>query len=249
MSPKERNSLRILLMQIRDDPVTKEEELQEFLRYGKLQPRQIQVLDVFQTPTFDTSILQGFDALFVGGSSDASVLKPDQYPFIHPAESLLRGCIEASLPVFASCFGFQLLVTALGGTVIRDRPNLEMGVYPIQLNPHGLKDALFEGVGPSFYAVSGHQERATEIPDGLQNLASTAKCPFHAIKVKGQPIYGFQFHPEVDAQDLKNRLNRYQERYLDNASEVEKIMASIRETPKANALIAKFIDLYLVNPN
>ena len=133
----------------------------------------------------------------------------------------------------------------MGGTVIHDPANLEMGVYSIQINQDGQDDPLFQGLGHSFMAVSGHQERAIDLPKPLTNLASTPKCPFHAIKVSNQPIYGFQFHPEVDAHDLKNRLIRYQSRYLESDSEVEKIMASIQETPKANELISKFIDLFL----
>lgn len=245
---KSRHSLKILLMQIREDPTTQEEELQEFMRYGQLTQEQFAILDVFKTPTFGPELLDQMDALFIGGSSDASVLEPDQFSFIESCEKLLQRAVEIDFPVFASCFGFQLLITALGGVVIRDRPNLEMGVYPLFLTPEAFSDRLCQHLPNPFLAVSGHQERASQLPNNVINLAFSEKCPFHAIKVKDKRIYGFQFHPEVDAKDLKTRLFRYQTRYLEEESQVQTILRSLQETPHANQLIAHFINEILLNP-
>lgn len=233
-------------MQIREDPITQAEELSEFMRYGKLQADQIDVLDVFTRPYFDESVLTGYDALFIGGSSDASVLAPQKFPFVESCQALLKHTIRVKFPVFASCFGFQLLVCAAGGTVICDRPNLEMGVYPLSHTAESQEDPLFQDLPNPFLAVSGHQERALNLPDNLTNLAFSERCPYHAIKVKDCPIYGFQFHPEVDADDLKARLDRYQSRYLDDTSQVQAILEQIQETPDANQLIASFIDHILL---
>lgn len=243
---KQRQDLKILLMQIREDPITQEEELQEFMRYGRLTRDQFQILDVFKMPTFGSEVLRNVDALFIGGSSDASVLEPEKFPFVYSCQKLLQTTVELDFPVFASCFGFQLLITALGGGVIRDCPNLEMGVYPLSLTPEALTEPLFQDLPNPFLAISGHQERASILPANVINLASSPKCPYHAIKVANRTIYGFQFHPEVDAQDLNARLIRYQTRYLKEDSHLHDILKSIRETPQANQLIAKFIDLFLL---
>ena len=233
-------------MQVREDSVTLEEELQEFIRYGQLERDQFQILDVFQTQAFDASILQGFDALFIGGSSDASVLNPERFPFVASCQALVQYAVEHSFPVFASCFGFQLLICALGGTVIHDRPNLEMGVYPLSLTTEGRKDPLLQDLPDPFLAISGHQERAIALPKKLVHLAFSERCPYHAIKVEGAPIYGFQFHPEMDAPDLKARLLRYQARYLDDTSQTQKIIDSLQETHHANQLISSFVDRILL---
>ncbi len=244
--PKERRQLKILLMQIRDDEQTRLEEFAEFVRYGELAPSQIDVLDVFQTPSFTPDCLAGYDALFVGGSSDASVTQPDRYPFVAPAKQLLLACLERRLPVFASCFGFQVAVEALGGKVVEDKANMEMGTYPLWLTEAAAHDRLFHDVPNGFWAVSGHKERAIVMPDNAILLAYSDRCPYHAFKLVDAPFYGFQFHPEVDRDDLSQRITRYQSRYLDSHDSLNQILQTLQDTPIANQLIHKFIDRILL---
>ncbi|NDJ19395.1 type 1 glutamine amidotransferase [Myxacorys almedinensis] len=234
--------LNILLLQIREDELTRQEEFDEFVRYSRLDPSQFQVLDTFLTPEFEPSIIHGFDALFIGGSSDVSVLQPDLYPFITPMKKLLVYCLQQEIPVLASCFGFQAAVEALGGQVMLDKANLEMGIYPMWLTEAAAEDALFHDMPNGFWAVSGHKERAVVMPKGAVLLAYSDRCPFHAFKIPGKPFYGFQFHPEVDAQDLAVRVVRYQSRYLDSDEQVDCILRDLQDTAIANQLIEKFVD-------
>lgn len=245
--PKLRSQLKILLMQIRDDELTRLEEFDEFVRYGKLQPEQVSVLDVFKMPAFEPACLEGYDALFVGGSSDASVTQPEKYPFVKSAQRLLTYCLAQNIPVFASCFGFQVAIAALGGTVIVDKPNMEMGTYPLWLTAAAADDLLFHDVPDGFWAVSGHKERAIALPESAVLLAYSDRCPYHAFKVQNKPFYGFQFHPEVDAADLAVRITRYQSRYLDQSDSLNEILQSLQPTPIANQLIEKFIDRILLS--
>ncbi|HEY9616639.1 MAG TPA: type 1 glutamine amidotransferase, partial [Microcoleaceae cyanobacterium] len=193
-----RSQLRILLMQIRDDEATRLEEFDEFVRYSDLTPEQFTVLDVFKTPDFAPEYIHGYDALFVGGSSDASVIQPEIYGFVESAKQLLAYCLQQRIPVFASCFGFQAAVEALGGKVILDKANMEMGTYPLWLTEAAATDLLFHDVPNGFWAVSGHKERAVSLPEGAILLAYSDRCPYHAFKMADQPFYGFQFHPELD---------------------------------------------------
>lgn len=243
---KQRENLKILLLQIRDDETTRQEELAEFVRFSQLDPAQFTVLDVFKTPAFAPNCMDGYDALFVGGSSDASVTKPDQYPFVEPSKQLIRHCLQANIPVFASCFGFQVAVEALGGKVVVDQPNMEMGTYPLWLTEAAATDPLFHDLPNGFWAVSGHKERAIAMPETAILLAYSDRCPYHAFKIQAKPFYGFQFHPEVDAADLVARITRYQTRYLDGAAHLDQILADLQDTPLANQLIAKFVDRILL---
>ena len=245
---KTRSQLKILLLQIRDDEITCKEELNEFIRFSGLQDDQFDVLNVFATPAFEPTCMEGYDALFVGGSSDASVTQPDKYPFVQDSKRLLLYCLDHSIPVFASCFGFQVAVEALGGQVIVDRENMEMGTYPLQLTEAAASDPLFHDIPNDFWAVSGHKERAVTLPENSILLASSERCPYHAFKIKGKPFYGFQFHPEVDPPDLTARITRYQSRYLENADHLVEILKDLKDTAIANQLIGKFVDRILL-PN
>ncbi len=239
---KKRKELKILLMQIRDDEVTRKQEFDEFVRYGKLDPNQITVLDVFKTPFFDVQIIDEYDALFVGGSSDASVRLPEVYIFVESCKKLMKHCYDNDVPTLASCFGFQLAVEALGKKIILDAEAMEMGTYDIILNDAAKTDKLFSGINDSFMAVSGHKERALELPDNAILLASSTLCPYHAFTFKNKPFYAFQFHPEVDKDDLIARITRYKDRYLDGDGHLQKIIDSCQETPQSNQLIENFID-------
>lgn len=242
----DRANLRILYLQIRNDPVTRVEELQEFARHSQLNEQQFTILNVFDEPIFSSDCADAYDAVFVGGSSDASVLQPDQYPFIHPAKQLLKHCVEQSIPVFASCFGFQLGVEALGGIVIHDPQRMEMGIYPMQMTPAASEDQLFADIPDPFLVVSGHKERAIKLPPRTQLLAFTERCPYHAFKVMDKPFYGFQFHPEVDHHDLAARITRYQDRYLESDGALQSILDNLHPTPESNQLIQKFVNRILL---
>ncbi|WP_299414745.1 type 1 glutamine amidotransferase [Acaryochloris sp. IP29b_bin.148] len=245
MTPS-RSKLRILYLQIRNDDVTCAEELREFAYHSQLNQTQFTILNVFDTPEFCDRCVDTYDALFIGGSSDASVLKPDQYPFVHSAKQLIRHCVDYTIPVFASCFGFQLGVEALGGKVIDDPKQMEMGIYPMQLTDEAYQDPLFADIPNPFLVVSGHKERATELPPQTKLLAFTERCPYHAFKVIDKPFYGFQFHPEVDHHDLAARITRYQDRYLETDGALQAILDNLHPTPESNRLILKFVDRILL---
>ncbi len=72
--------LKVLLLQIRDQPRVRQEELASFVAYSGLHAAQFDVLNVFDEPHFAADAASGYDALFVGGASEASVLEPDKYP-------------------------------------------------------------------------------------------------------------------------------------------------------------------------
>ncbi len=55
--PKERQKLRLLLLQIRDDSRVREEERDSFSSYMEVGKSQIDVLNVFDTPSFAVVLL------------------------------------------------------------------------------------------------------------------------------------------------------------------------------------------------
>lgn len=233
---------KILFLQIREDAETVREEFDEFVRFGGLNPSQITTINVFETHLFDAEIAENFDAVFVGGSSDATVLEPEKYPFVDSCGRLLKFAHAHRIPTFASCFGFQVVCATMGGKIMLDKPSMEMGTYDIFLTAEAKNDTLYRDTPNPFVAVSGHKERAAAIPPHTTLLAYSKLCPYHSFKFNDAPFYAFQFHPEVDAADLVARITRYKERYLDSDGELEKIADSVRPTPEANKLIAKFVE-------
>jgi GMP synthase (glutamine-hydrolysing) len=238
---KDKKDLKILLLQIRGDEVVAHDEYKAFRDYGGFVDGQIDIHNVFETPNFSTDIINGYDALFVGGASEASVLEPDKYTFVKDSCILLNYCIERKLPVFASCFGFQLAVIALGGSITKDLENFEMGTCSILLTDKSRDDLLFKDTPSGFKAVSVHQEKAIELPESCELLAYTDDC-CHSFKIKDAPFWAFQFHPEVNKEVLINRLGFYRDKYTDGDDHYNDIISDISETPESNILVAKFIE-------
>lgn len=243
--PSDIDKLNVLLLQIRDQPRVREEEHSSFVAYSGLQASQLDILNVFDTPHFDAGVLDGYDALIVGGASEASVLEPETYPFVGSGIRLLQHCMEVNLPVFASCFGFQLAVLAMGGRIIRDKIDFEMGTLPIRTSELAGNDPLFRDVPDGFYAVAVHKERATELPDSCDLLAYTDACA-HAFRVSGKRFWAFQFHPEVDRDTLVERLTIFKSQYTEGDDHLESVLSSAVETPESNGLVKKFVDRVLL---
>ncbi|MBY4675508.1 type 1 glutamine amidotransferase [Marinobacterium arenosum] len=242
---KSRDQLRVLLLQIREDGLVRREEHQSFTDYCGLAPHQIEVLNVFDSPDFEPTAADEYDALLVGGASEADVLKPEQYPFVANSQQLLRRCAERHQPVFASCFGFQLAVLALGGEILHKDQDFEMGTIPISLTGAAATDPLYRDTPDAFLAVSVHRQYAARVPACCEVLAYTEQC-IHSFKLRDRPFWAFQFHPEVDRARLVERLTRFKQHYTDGDDHLEQVLGSASDTPEANILARKFIERALL---
>jgi len=243
---KTRDQLKILLLQIRDGEQVRREEHQSFADYCGVSVAQIDILNVFDTSEFAVDAADNYDALIVGGASEANVLKPEQFPFVAQSQKLIRHCGEIGKPVFASCFGFQLAVLALGGEILHCDVDFEMGTLPISLTESTADDLLYHDTPDGFHAVSVHRQYAEELPESCQLLAYTEQC-VHSFKLKGKPFWAFQFHPEVDKATLVERLTFYKAHYTDGDSHLDQVLDSAVETPESNILVRKFIDRVLLS--
>ena len=178
---------RFTLIQCRniDDPVRGEELLCFSERLG-VPAENIRAVDLLRDP-MDSSLWTGVDAVLVGGSGDYSVLDPE--PQIRRFIDVLVEIVDRGFPMFASCFGFQALAMGLGGEVIRDPANAEVGTYTLSTLPEASDDPLFSALPASFDAQLGHTDRASALSDRAIPLARSAAVPYQALKVKGAPVY------------------------------------------------------------
>ncbi len=231
---------KYLLLQIRHEPEVCAEEYQCFLRHSGLTEDCLDVFNIYQKNEFGKDILTGYDALMVGGASEANVLEPEKYAFIRPAIKLMHHCATTGFPVFASCFGFQLAILALGGKITSSKQHQETGTIAINLSASAAEDPLFQSMPNPLTVVSVHQQSATQVPAGCIELASSGVC-LHSFRVKNKPFWAFQFHPEVNLQTLTERLSRYQGKYTTDSAALAEILAHAVDTPAANTLPTKFV--------
>ncbi len=158
------------------------------------------------------SDLAGFGALMVGGAGHFSLTDRSE-AFYEPILELLRTVVDEGFPTFASCFGYQLLVHALGGSVESDPDGSEVGSFQLRLTDAGREDELFGALPYEFTVQLGHTDRATVMPPGVPNLAASERSPFQALRIPGRPIWATQFHPELDQKTNHDRYLAYIDRY------------------------------------
>jgi GMP synthase (glutamine-hydrolysing) len=102
--------------------------------------------------------------------------------------------LQAGVPVFGMCYGFQAMVQALGGVVARTGLG-EYGATPAQVSD--TSSVLFNGQPDEQSVWMSHGDSVTEAPDGMRVTASTAGAPVAAFEDDERRLYGVQWHPEV----------------------------------------------------
>jgi len=100
----------------------------------------------------------------------------------------------AGVPVLGICYGMQIMMHRLDGTVER-ADQREYGPATIEI---GDEDSLlFDGLDRSQLVWQSHGDRVTRIPPGFRAVATTANAPFAAVEDGARKLFGVQFHPEV----------------------------------------------------
>ena len=97
------------------------------------------------------------------------------------------------VPVLGVCYGMQLMSQQLGGKV-QPGESREYGKTEITTEPG---NELFAGLPEKFIVWMSHGDRVAEIPAGFKVSATSANCPYAAIRNEEKRFYAIQFHPEV----------------------------------------------------
>jgi GMP synthase (glutamine-hydrolysing) len=235
---------RILLLQARHaDDAARLEERTSFARAAGVVDAQVVPFDLL-TETLTLAEIRRHDALMIGGSGDYYVSKGN-LPRFAAVLDVLAATVAVGHPTFASCFGFQLLVLALGGGIEYAPQQTEVGTYPITLTAAGHDDPLFGALPATFRAQLGRKDRAARLPASLLHLAESALAPYQACRVPQQPIWATQFHPELTRETNLSRFRRYMDGYAATMSPaaIAKTLARFDDSPEANGLIGRFMQL------
>ena len=158
-------------------------------QYAHLIANRIRRLGVYSeivasaTPAAD---LAGFKGIIFSGSP-FSCLAPNS-PRFDPA------ILDLDTPILGLCYGHQLLMRHLGGTVGKG------GVH----GEYGRAFMFRQGTSPLFDGLDGrepvwmsHGDMVMNLPEGFDVIGSTPDCEFTAVSSERRKIFGLQFHPEV----------------------------------------------------
>ncbi len=218
----------------------REHEVSCFSRALGTENGRLQIFDLLSGAP-DQALLDSVDVVLIGGSGDYSVARGGAW--LPAALDTMVGLHGSSKPTFASCWGFQALARALGGEVITDREQAEVGTVWLELTPEGERDPVFGSIGPRFPVQIGHEDIVTSLPDGAVLLASSETIENEAFCFPDKPIYATQFHPELNRDGLIERVARYPAYLaLTGAATLDEFRDMTPETPEAESLMLRFLE-------
>ena len=164
--------------------------------------------NAFEAPP-GPALLEGADAVLIGGSGDFSVYDPRGRPWVVPLLTFVEAALAQEVPAFGICFGHQLLGEVMGGEVALDRATAEVGTVRLQLTEAGRLDPVFGKLPASFQAHTGHTDRVLETPAGVELLATGDTLAIQAFRVRGAPFWSAQFHPDLTGDEARSRYLAY----------------------------------------
>jgi len=232
---------RVLLIQVRDQPAAELQERAAFVDAAGVPAESFRYFNVIDTPEIRWSDVESADVILIGGAGTHSVTR--EYPFTAPLTELALRWIDTGRPMFGSCWGHHFLARVFGGEVVEDVEREEIGTFDIQLTEAGRADPVFRDVPHSFTAQLGHHDRVAVRPAGFEELAFSSRCRNQVLRMTSRPVYGTQFHCELDEVRIRERLAMYREEYIEPGHTVSQV--PVAPSPHPPRLLRRFFDLYV----
>ena len=237
-----------LFLGTRAEDVVAQQEYDAMLAGAGLRPHELVRVRLEAGPLGDID-LDDWSGIILGGGpfnmSDPQELKSSVQRRVEAElHDLAERVVATDIPFLGACYGIGVLGTLAGGVVDRTYGEA-IGALPVRLSAEGLADPLFGELPEVFNAYLGHKEAVSQLPEGGVLLASTDTCPVHAFRL-GRNVYATQFHPELDAAALCDRVDAYSAHGYYEPHEQESLKTAAREAlvTEPVRLLARFVELY-----
>ncbi len=101
---------------------------------------------------------------------------------------------KLAIPILGICVGHQFMALHFGGKAGPARVP-EYGKAELTVTE---PNDLFKELPDRFTVWESHNDEVLELPKGFVVLAHSKDCAIEAMRHKSKPLYGVQFHPEVE---------------------------------------------------
>lgn len=192
------------------------------------------------------ALVAGYDAVILGGSGDFDFdggralddpARTVSDTFLQRLAPLLDHIMAHDVPTLGICYGHQLIGAWAGVPITCDTAQKKTGTYSVRCTEAGRADQLFGTLPQEIQAQYGHKDAMGTVPAGSTLLMEGGpQCCVPALRYTPH-VYTVQFHPELAAADMIERLKN-SPGYLPDGVQAEDL---IRDDPAANALISSFV--------
>ena len=238
-----------LLLQLRPENDTSDNEFAAVLKYGGLKEEEVHRLRIETSGIPEDLALDDYCAVIVGGSPfDISTPDEDKSPIQKKIERdfrrLLEEIVTKDFPFLGACSGNGLLGSYLGAS-ISTRYSEPVGCVRLELTEEGKKDALLSGFPDRVSVLLGHKEACDTTPEGATLLMTGKACPVQMFRI-GKNVYATQFHPEGDSEGFALRIDAYKHHGYFQPHEADRLVevVSRENTPYAQKILKRFVDRY-----
>ena len=159
-------------------------------QYNQLIARRVRECNVYcEIYSYRTDIekikeIQPKGIIFTGGPN--SCYEPD-------SPTYTKEIFELGVPILGICYGAQLMMHLLGGTVEK-APVREYGKIEVNVDTNS---KLFTDVSPKTICWMSHNDYISKAAPGFAISAWTSDCPVAGMENTDKNLYAIQFHPEV----------------------------------------------------
>jgi len=188
--------------------------------------------------------LADFDVLVVMGGP-MNIYQYRDYPWLQAERFFIQQALAAGKKIVGFCLGSQLLADALGARVYQNNQH-EIGWFPVTRLEGMNKVKSLQDFPAQLQVMHWHGD-TFDLPAGAVHLASSAICQNQAFSFGNQAI-GFQFHLEVDQQDLKDFIGCGSDLKMPGAfvQQEEKVWQGAESyAAEAQRVLAGFLDLFI----
>lgn len=237
----------LLLLQSRPEDLASDNEYASYLKVMKVSSDELERvrIDRGESPLLSISEYSGI--IMAGGPANYAyddAQKNDLQRSLEPViAKVLDEVVENDLPFMGVCLGMGALVTHQGGHVSFDFGE-QSGVVDVNITEEASSDQIMKYMSPTFRAIVGHKEGASDLPSDAVVLARSEKC-VQMIRVKNN-IYAVQFHPETDTQDFAERLRIYKDAGYCDPEEMESILerAAGEDVSVSLQVLSRFAEIF-----
>lgn len=239
-----------LIMQLRPEDETSDNEFEAILKYGQLNEQDAVRIRI-EKAGIPSLALQDYSAIIVGGSPFDITTPADKKTAIQKKieqdfDLLFNEIVADDFPFLGACSGNGLLGSYLGAKISNQYAEPVSSAI-VTLTEAGKKDALLRDFPSQITVLLGHKEACDVTPSGATLLIRGEACPVQMFRV-GNNVYATQFHPEGDADGFIVRINAYKHYGYFKPEEADGLIKALHsvETPYAQKILKRFVDRYSV---